>query len=419
MIVRYGTTCPGCEYKIDLRLQVGYEQEQSFYYVCERCGAPTRGLLKAIPDPQFPKIDLELEDGPVLDSHLDGADQIITISLDFPCLIQAEIEDPEKYFPFFLQGQLMGGMEKVLEFQRRVAMYRGLIEEDWPRIRRIFVYYLDREWDAFDSEVAKILDEEPDQTDATDLTRHDGLQRLLEVIFISLLPSDEYLKLKAEINGLFNQLLTNSPDQLREFVVLATDSDELHQDQRRLLERLEFIVGNFGALSAGFPILLYESEADDRIEDLRIMRDDFELLKVHYLSSFESLHHVLRLPVGLVNIGIRGDHDAFGQKGPQSLGRFSSLPNAQKPQYLDGNIVPVARAVWDKWLDRQLRNAIGHNSIHHDLGSGMLMRTNGDPISYSSFVANTFYHLTLVLYALQIVKMFYIHRWFYDQGLKS
>ena len=44
-IVRYPVECPGCREKILLRLAVGLDERQPFFYVCPKCKAATRDDL--------------------------------------------------------------------------------------------------------------------------------------------------------------------------------------------------------------------------------------------------------------------------------------------------------------------------------------------------------------------------------------
>lgn len=57
-VVRYAVECPGCSDKIVLRLGIGYDKRQPFFYVCGRCRAATRGALTVH---EGAKTTLELE----------------------------------------------------------------------------------------------------------------------------------------------------------------------------------------------------------------------------------------------------------------------------------------------------------------------------------------------------------------------
>lgn len=56
-------------------------------------------------------------------------------------------------------------------------------------------------------------------------------------------------------------------------------------------------------------------------------------------------------------------------------------------------------------LDRSLRNAIGHHSVHHDLASGTLQRDNGPDIPYIQFAAKVQQLLHPLLTMLNVVKL--------------
>ena len=403
MIFRYHVVCPGCEARIVLRLGVGLDDHQPFYFVCGRCGAPTHGILHIDP----PAAELELEDGEISGEFSEQPDQIITISLDFPCLIFGD-ETPESVFPFLHQGMLMGGLDKVIEFQRRVGMFRHWIKSDWLKVRRLISYYSDRNWQQFDAGWTDIFDNESWSAPTNNFQRHDYFHRLLDLLFAPLEPEFDYPVLKIEFNGLISKLLGRRSDVLRSFTSHLAHSPDLHQHQRNLLERISFVVDNFSALSSGFPVLFYTRESRHRLDQLRIMRDDFEVLKAHYLSCFEICHKVIAILVGMLNINAREDPDAFDGGRPRSLARFEKLPNARKPAFLDSNVIPELSSRWRDHLNRQLRNAIGHYGVYHDLRSGMLVLENADPIPYSWFVASTLQLLPILLYCLQLIKMVYI-----------
>lgn len=414
LILRYAVECPGCMAKIVLRLGVGVDTQLPFYYVCGKCGVPTRGVLHTRPDTMPPRADLELEDGRIFDQEHEDADQVITISLDLPCLLVGDEASPEGMFPFFHQAELMGGLERLMEFQRRMGMFRQLIMSDWTQLRRLITYYADRNWGQFDVELQGLFDERQ-LPPRNDLDRHDLFHRAVELFFLPLLPDFEYPDLKAEFNGFLLRLMEERKRGLREFTICLANSPELAQYQCGLLDRLSFCVDHFPALAPGFPVLFYTEEGERSLERLRIMRDDFEILKSHYLSCFEACHRILFVLIGLINLSVRGNADAFAGGSPGSLAQFERLPNAEKVKYLDKDVLPAISSRWQSSLDRQLRNAIGHYGIHHDLRTGLLVRQRGEPIPYSQFVASNLKLIPMLLYCIQVVKMIYINRWFYDQ----
>lgn len=75
-VARCPVECPGCKDKIVLRLGVGQDVRQPFFYVCGRCRAATKGTLVWEGGAET---RVELEAGDVLDSY-DGCTQTIHIN---------------------------------------------------------------------------------------------------------------------------------------------------------------------------------------------------------------------------------------------------------------------------------------------------------------------------------------------------
>lgn len=104
-IARNDIFCPGCRSKIRLRLGVGTEKNQPFYFVCSNCNASAHGEV------QFDDAwigTLLLEGSPAELTYHDKADQVITIHPDMPSLINAGELWDEGGSPFFLQQQMIG-----------------------------------------------------------------------------------------------------------------------------------------------------------------------------------------------------------------------------------------------------------------------------------------------------------------------
>lgn len=414
MIVNYRTLCPTCDAKTDLRLQIGnlignFDEIQPFFYICSKCSTPTRGVVYANFDYKFPKVDLKLEDGEVLDEIFNEPDQVITVALDLPCLLFDD-GTPQSQYPFFHQADLMGGSgKKVAELMERLTQFRQVIRSDWAKFRRIIVHYQNQDWKRFDLEWKNVF-QDSTPVPKNDFERIDNFYKVVELIFLPLRPDFDYPILKAEFNGLLIRLYKTNPAELFGFATYLLNSKELQGYERNLLERLSFIVDHFSALSPGFPILLYSTEGKKEVEHLRIMRDDFEILKAHYLSCYEICHKILNILVGLVNLSERGNVDMFLDHKPKTLNEYKKLPNARKVEFLSPKIFPKISSRWDYYFDRQLRNAIGHYGVYHDLVTGKLIVENTAAIPYSNFVANTLNALPMILLSLQVVKMMHLER---------
>jgi hypothetical protein len=405
MIIRYHLKCAGCKSRIALRLQIGVDSIQPFYFVCQKCGAPTKGVHKIDYEKDPPTTDLSLEDTKLIYTYWKKPEQTITIAPDLPCVILPN-DNPASPYPFIYQSELMENPAGLIEYQSRIGSFRDSVEKDWPKYRRLISYYFDRNWKQFDKEWKNILGRKV-PAPKVDLDRHDFFQRVMDMFFVSIQPNINYLGLIKELNDFVSAVSQKDKDVLVQFANSIEDQ-ELILSQSNLLERLSFIVESFSALASGFPILFYDNENKLNLSGIRIMRDDFEILKSHYLGCFEIAHKVLKLLVGMINVFIRGNADAFPNGKPKSLENFTKLPNAQKPKFLDSNVFPEIASQWEICFDRETRNAIGHYGIRHDLRTGMLVLDDKNiSIPYSEFVLRNLELLPLILLCFHVVKKIY------------
>lgn len=402
MIRRTDVFCAGCRAKIRLRIGVGLDERQPLYFVCAKCGAATRGEL--VIDEEEPSATLFLEGSPPERTEHDDPDQVVTIHPDLPAIVTATEMWDVGGSPFLLQEQLIGDAKKLLEWKERVDGFRGLLKADGPSFKRLSQYYLLHNWKQFDVEGQRIFpDTWPEQS--RDFDRHDVYHKIVEIMFMPLVVNRMYLLMKAEFNDYVSRAARAGLD-LQDWAYHLRDDVLPHTVQADLVARLHFVMDNFGAMAPAFVLAFYPEDRQGMIDDLRVMRDDFDVLKTHVLSSFELCHKVLAIPVALSNLVERGSWDSFPSGKPRDLQSYAALRNAQKPQYLSS--FPVAHSSWNDIFRRTLRNAIGHHWVRHDLASGSLLFDDGTNIPYIRFVEGTLGLTTGLLYAIHLVKMLHI-----------
>jgi len=375
MITRYYVACPGCDSTILLRLSVGLEREQPFYFVCRNCNAATRGKLVIWYEP-CPGGKLELEAGTVIDGVVPH-DQVVNIHPSFPSIPEAGEIWEEGGSPFLMHQKLLG--DRFSEVNSRLNTFCQAKDKDWPKLRRLIGYYIDRNWKPFDDEGRRIFEEEWPRI-ADDWHRHDIIHKLLDVFLLPLCVNRYYLDMKIE--WCTSSIFKHPSKILFSFVSECVESGELRSAQRDIFHCLEQFVENTGGLLPGLSVLLYDGK--NRPSNLRLFRDDFPRLRDLYVATFETCHHLLRYPLATINIQERKNAGDFGVGRKKSLGAFDKLKNAKKAEYLD--CLPVWQAYWPIVLDRNLRNLISHHEIRHDLPSGKLV-VPGEEIPYSDFVS--------------------------------
>lgn len=125
-IARYPVECPGCASGIILRLGVGHDLRQPFFYVCPTCRAATRGALLW---DGGAGTKVEIAAGRLLDSEKD-CKHTVSINPEIPALPTATGMDVPGGSPFLTFVQWLGE-EQILGFQSATAQIRHLIDSEW------------------------------------------------------------------------------------------------------------------------------------------------------------------------------------------------------------------------------------------------------------------------------------------------
>ncbi len=401
LIVRTDIFCPGCNQKIRLRISIGLDKSQPFYLICKNCKAVIHGRLLLGEPPSY---WLEFEEKNIKVGHHEQPDQVINLHPDLPSIIDAADMTDSGGSPFLSQIELMESQYMLSLFMERLGFFRGIIASDWNSLYRLSEYYLNREWKYFDKEAKHLLGDEYPNNIST-LGRHDIYHRLLEILFMNITPKGIYSDLKAEYSGVLTKIAKDSEEVLKEYNDFLLQNFDIQDLQRKTIERLYFIVNNFSALAPAFPVFFYKDYSIIETNKLRILRDDFNILKSHFLDAFEICHKILTIVVGMQNILERKHWDAFPNNKPQSLKKYHILTNFQKAKYIT---LPRLKEAWYKLLDRKLRNMIGHASARHNLQNGLIELEDGRKIPYVEFVYKTLALTEMILFSMHILKMIYI-----------
>jgi hypothetical protein len=201
-VTRCPVECPGCHDKITLRLGVGHDERQPFFYVCGRCLAATKGTLLLDLSGNGPLTRIELEAGSVLDSY-DGCSQTIHINPELPSVPHAEgfWEPGGSAFIFHVQTL---GPDKMAFFQQQVGKFDAFVKGGWPALKRLTAYYLNQDWEHFDTGLDQLVEGTPKLTEQWQ--RDDLIHKIYDHAFIPILALGprHYPDMKMEWNALWD-----------------------------------------------------------------------------------------------------------------------------------------------------------------------------------------------------------------------
>ena len=416
-IVRYPVECPGCREKILLRLGVGLDERQPFFYVCPKCHAATRGALLwhgGAPT------SLELSDGRELAATA-KCSSALSINPEFPAVPTARSMAEPGGSAFLMFSGLLPG-KSLMAYLDVTRGIRPVLKKQWPAVERLTTYYLNRDWPHFDRAAKGFLPSKMKRS-AHEWQRDDLTHRLYDTLFIPLLVLDGtmyYPEMKREFNELWTHTRPNF-SAVRAYAKSEADAEDFRAVHQDLFQHIARYIRLLGAVLPGLLCNMLPGEHQPKIEGWRLFRDDYELLRDLYIQAFETCHKALRWVIGTVNADAHGDANKFAataavtthgiKKTPTSLDSFDHLPSAEKRKWL--GLLPVWDRHWDDLFDRHLRNDIGHAAAHHDLPSGMIRRDKKHALPYTRFVQRTqrlIHGLIVTVNALKMVRVYSVLR---------
>jgi hypothetical protein len=412
-IARYPVECPGCKTGIVLRLGVGHEKRQGFFYVCPKCQAATKGAL--IWDGGA-HTRLELADGRKLRSEK-TCTEVVSINPEIPAFAEAKsmAEPGGSAFITFYQWL---GPDGIMQYQRAFYQMKHFVRSDWKRLSRLSTYYLNHDWDHFDKTIGQLVPK--GESDLPVEWKRDHETHYLYDVFFgpmwALQPDKHFMEMKAAWNALWS---ADRPhfNEIVSFAQAEIKTPAFTNTQKELFEQLGRYVDLINAMFPGLLCDLLPDKYQPQIDQLRLFRDEYELLRDLYIQSFETSHKVLRWVLGTVNADIHGDPNKFvpppgmnpevAKRPPKNLSVFTKSSSANKREWLV--LLPEWHKRWDIILDRHLRNDIGHASARHQLPTGLIQRDGRPPLPYTRFVQKAHRILHPLLACANVLKIMRIY----------
>ncbi len=319
--------------------------------------------------------------------------------------------------PFLTFAQWLG-TDGILQYQQVFYQMQHVIEKDWKRLSRLSTYYLNHDAHHFDEALRSWLPKDK-PLPAADWHRDDAIHHLYTVFFApmwALHPQGYFLEMKVAWNDLWSHDRSNFK-QLVSFAQSEIGTSAFTNTQRDIFEQTGRYVELIGAVFPGLLCDILPEAHQPEVDQLRLFRDEYEVLRDLYIQTFETSHKVLRWVIGTVNADVHGDPNRFvpvpgmdpdaAKYPPKNLDAFTKLVSARKRKWLP--LLPQWHRCWSDLLDRQLRNDIGHASARHQLPTGLIQRDGGAPLPYTRFVQKAHRILHPLLACANVMKIMRIY----------
>ena len=404
MISRYPIICPGCEEPFLVRLGVAPTKMTRFYVPCPSCKLPIRGRSYG-EDLLSHKVEFNAE----LYKNKKDPDLIVTIDPNVPSRYEATQMGGLGTAPNMTLMQLGG--DRTLDLMTYLGRGQQAVKEWWPQVHRIYEYYLEGDWARFEkSGKAAFGDKWP--SGETTHERATAAHQAVGVVLAAVVDDDN-----ASSATFLRRYLRKHTAALKSsgsYIAFARQDAEsglVATLQRRLFDVLDLFIQRYESWEMGVLRRVIPDDSKLALNELRLFRDEFDILRDLYQQGFETICKALRYPVAAQNTVKRGEPNSFGSDVPAALNRrsnpatiaaFERLSNFDRLQYVAQ--VPG----WEDFvglLDNRTRNAIGHATARHDLRTGLILSdTTPNGVPYLDVVTDVYGIFDALCVCLQVVR---------------
>lgn len=267
--------------------------------------------------------------------------------------------------PFFRAMREMG-RDKVLEYNRHISGFIGMRRKEWPQFRRILELWRDQTAKWLEAELRKLLPDKQLYPLNNGLELLKGLRHLMMVFLSPIISRDTMGKVVAARDQLTALANGNPPEAVK--LVTLFDQQLLSSYRTMIVSRLILFVEKFPYLAPVFSLDYYPAGVADEkyISRKWISTAAFEDIKDFYVEQYEDAGNALRLVLALNNWAVRGSLEAMPprENNRPEVATFNDFDRLSK-----GNRIRLINPaepfsfILLPALDREIRNAIGHNSF--------------------------------------------------------
>lgn len=409
MMMRYGVECHGCGESFEMRLGLAPTDQIKFYFHCPYCRLPIRGTSEG---QELDEHKVRLADATSkAASEYPGHPVVVTVDPHMPSMADADMRSPLGAFTMMTAARLTGkGAEEYLTAR---AFADDAVRGGWPKIRRIWAYYLAGNWSQFNSLGGSTFSTWPPAQRAHEQIT---IAHHLLVSFGTSICGEHGTATRTYIERLSTKHLAAASNEDYRSMLRAAEADGTLRDlERGIFDALSAFIVAYPAWEAAHLIRHLADDKHDELDALTLFRDDFVQLRDLYQQGFEMVVKTLWIAIAAQNVVKRSNPNDFGstvpsaldaKSNPTTIKKYRGHPSAFKLAY----VTQVPK--WEQFtalLDTQIRNSIGHSTARHDLVTGRVV-SDKDPggkvyIRFVAEVMNVFEALFGALVTVRLARL--------------
>jgi hypothetical protein len=351
LIVRKTLRCITCESIVITRTQLGHKLLQEHAFPCPNCGVAISFVLDLDQKKAGWSYRKPTNADWVANEREKEAIKTITFSDEIPIPLGKD----DRFSPFIAT---FGNFKNWEQYRLDEGLRQLWVAKAWPYCERCMIHFERKQWDLFDKESSPSAGEVPDP--ATRLVR---LYTAIDAGF-----SKFTLNTMAQQTRVLQRVTLARAIAPKLFSRLAYEylgSGRIFRLWNEIRNVRHAFVDDYSGLQPTLQTLYWEKGQQDS-DSYKLSDNRFDDLRQLYIDCFETLCRLLVISLGLEVIIHEGQLHIPTKKGTMSLADFEALPNANKLGFLEK--YPI-QDLFLPVLDTKLRNGIGHNSAHYNVGS--------------------------------------------------
>jgi hypothetical protein len=341
---------------------------------------------------------MELEPhGFTLDAeHASLSEPVVTVATDLPVHKTRHTNPlPEGGSPFLLLTQEMGS--SFMKWKGKVDALQMLRQNQFPHVRQLVDYARAGNWDMVRQCLTTMFKEDAPEDDLSTIY---ACYRVMGVLYAPLISVPEMTDLLNEYYTFLNDCFDKKKSEYKALLEEWSRMPLYRGLRTKALSIFLRVLEHFDAFIVGLLYNEMPTALKAHIDDFRVFRDDFSVVKALYQDLFELTSQLLVFLGAVINLSARGapweyvtgvkSFDAFKKK--TAFERFKILSEVPKLSGLVGGV------------SRPMRNSIGHFSADYQPCTGHLQYDNGTELNYIVFVGELFAAVKALWFTLIVIE---------------
>lgn len=395
MINRYRGICNSCQKKFIFRVVVPLATTDGLRFCCPECGIELSSKLKL--DYSVPKMNIYPR-GFTLETEFDSSiEHIVTIATDLPVhRTRHAYSLPDGGSPFiWLQNEM--GSKSFIAWKEKVDGLQALRHNEFQKIQELIDFGRAGNWEMVRNCLQALLKEKMAEKDHNTIY---ACYRTMSIMYAPLISKTEMSELLMEYYVFLNDCLTNKNSEYKNLLNEWSNKTLYSRFRSKVLSTYMRVFSHFDAFIVG---LLYNEMPKNlkmQIDDYRIFRDDYSVVKGLYQDIFELTSQLLIFLRSTINLSKRSEpwnyvtgvrsFKAFSNK--RAFERFEILSELPKLSGLVGGV------------SRQMRNSIGHFNAEYKPCTGNLLYDDGKQVNYIVFLGEFFAAVKALWFSLIFIE---------------